>query len=331
MGGGNGGRGVLHWIGCSGEIFVNQNSQSGFIWEILYNFGMKKLFIFIFVLFFMALPIWADGGLYQKNAVYDLQGNKILSLPDVSIYYYSPRFVVVRDNDKNFYITDCSGKRLDERMYRIFNGLLAGTTNGNFVMLYDKPIDDNDGNMIVYNANGDVVFPLDKISHYEPLGFKYLKDGRMYGINLHKKSVMIFEANKTPLYIRKPDDLAAWINESGIDTRDFSDMTDEEKASEMEKILGNWFNDDRNVYCHNMSDNVVFQTRDGAGIRSRQYPTKVIVRPNPQYQQIIVQGDYFAYYCLGKWGVKSMDDTISVRPMFSTVPRISGGYIYAEE
>ncbi len=301
---------------------------------------MKRLFIFISVLILFAAPVLSAqaDGVWRRLAVYDLQGNKLLAFPELSIEYYSPDFMVVRDKTNKYYIADKNGKRLNDQSYLVLGYPMITLSDGNFVQLIKaKTVQDNDAEMIIYNKKGEVVFPQDKISNYEPLGFKYLKDGRILGVKTAPFSIVIFETNKEPLTLNTPEKLADWLNKNNIDTNNYkskwtSNMTDEEKMLTMdENIAENWLNDANNVYFHSMSDLVVFQTRDGAGIRDKNTPTKVIVKPSPEYQQIVIQGNYFAYYQLGKWGLRDLNGNSPSSAKFNNLPILRGDYIFVEE
>ena len=331
---------ALRGCGRSGEKFVNQNSQSGFIKKILYNSYMKKLFIFIFVLFFITASVFANtaDNNWRRLAVYDLQGNKLLSFPELSIEYYSSDFIVVRDKTNNYYITDKTGKRLNDRSYLVLGYPLITISDGNFIQLIKaKTVQDNDAEMVIYNKKGEVVFPQDKISNYEPLGFKYLKDGRIIGTKKSPSSLVIFEANKSPLLLDTPEKLVGWLKDSKIDKTDYSakwtpQMSTEEKHLSIEyNILENWLKNPDNVYYPSDDNWIVFRTRDGAGIRDQNYPTRVLVKPSPEYQNIVLEGKHFAYYTLGMWGIKGLDGTVPGNGKFKNLPIFRGGYIFSEE
>lgn len=298
---------------------------------------MKKLFILILALILCFHPVFADNTNdgWRRLAVYNFQGTKILSIPDLSIEFYSPDFMVVRDKSNSYYISDNTGKRLNEESYLVLGYPLITISDGNFIQLIKaKDIQDNEAEMIIYNKKGNIVFPQDKIKNYEPLGFKYLKDGRILGIK-KPSSIVIFEAEKSPLILDTPEKLVQWLNENKIDTTNYQSkwtpqMSDEEKNQKIDyNIFENWLRN--NIYTPSKDEWTTYQTKDGTGIRDLNYPTRILVKPSPEYQNIVIEGNYFAYYLLGMWGIKKLDGSTAGNAKFKNLPIVRGEYIYTEE
>ncbi len=298
---------------------------------------MKKIFIFISVLILFFTPALANNSEtgWRRLAVYNFQGEKILSNPDLSIEYYTPDFIVVRNRNNNYFIADKIGNQINNEEYLVLGYPLLNISDGNFIQLIKaKDVQDNDAEMIIYNKKGKIVFPQDKIKNYEPLGFKYLKDGRIIGIK-KPSAIVIFEADKPPLILDTPEKLTLWLSQNKIDKTDYQSkwtqqMSSEEKNQKINyNIFENWLK--QNIYTPPEDEWVVYKTKDGAGIRDMNYPTRILIKPNPEYQDIVLQGKYFAYYLLGNWSVKSLNGNFASKAKFKNLPIVRGEYIYTEE
>ena len=301
---------------------------------------MKKFLILFFVLISLSGVVFASGtdASWRRLAVYNFKGEGVLALSDLSVEYYSPKLIIVRDKNNMYYRADISGKPLDADKYLVLGYPLIVISDGNFVQLIKaKSVQDNEAEMIIYNKQGEVVFPLDKLKNYEPLGFKYLKDGRIIAVKKQHSDIVVFEAGKPQLLLDSPEKLADWLNKNKIDTTDYKgkwteQMSPEEKMLTIEhNIFENWLNNPSNIYMAPADDKVVFQTRDGNGIRSRRYPTNVFVKPNPEYQNIVIQGGYYTYFSMGTWKIQSFDSTVTGSARFKNLPIIRGEYVYIEE
>lgn len=149
---------------------------------------MKIFFVFILLLM-MCQCVNAEELNYS---VYDFSGNKILTLTGLSIKYYSPNLIIVRDNTKKYYRVNKSGKPFDNKKFD-FLSITADYTNCNFI-----PLVLADGRQIIYNKNGDVVV---SFGYYEPLYFTYLKNGTIIGYEKGSEIPKLFEPNKKPRII----------------------------------------------------------------------------------------------------------------------------------
>ena len=271
----------------------------------------------------------------KRLGVYDFSGSKVLSFPELSIEYYSPQIIVVKDRNNNYYRVNEQGKIIGLRTYKYLGYEMIYTSGGNFIQLIDaQSPEDQNAKVVIYNALGEVVFPYDNIIKYEPLHFKHLKDGRIIAA-LKSGEHYVFEANKRPLMLKNSDDLIKWLEENKIISAEYKNLLatkpEKEKYECLIEKLEKWVNNPENVYIASNEELVTFQTRDGIGIRDKRYPTRVLVKPSNEYQNIIILGKYYAYYSFGKWGLRSIDGATNIPANFKKLPVIRGNYIFSEE
>ncbi len=297
---------------------------------------MKKIIISILMLIITGINITGYCTEDMKRlGVYDFAGNKVISFPDLSIEYYSPQIIVVKDRSNNYYRTNEQGKIIGLRTYKYFGYEMIYLSDGNFIQLIDAQTpDDQNAKLVIYNSQGEVVFPYDNILKYEPLHFKHLKDGRIIAA-LKSGEHYVFEANKRPLMLKNSEELIKWLEDNKIITPEYKNLLDtkseKEKYDDLSEKLEKWVNNPENAYMASDEELVTFQTRDGIGIRDKRYPTRVLVKPSNEYQNIIILGKYYAYYFFGKWGIRSIDGNVNIPAKFKTVPVIRGNYIFCEE
>ena len=297
---------------------------------------MKKIILTILILIVTGINLTSYSAEEMRRlGVYDFSGNKVLSFPELSIEYYSPQLIIVKDSNNSYYRANEQGKIIGLRTYKYLGYEMIYLSDGNFIQLIDaQSPDDQNAKVVIYNSQGEVIFPYNNILKYEPLHFKHLKDGRIIAA-LKSGEHYVFEANKRPLMLKNSEDLIKWLENNKIISADYRYLietkSEEEKYQDLSDRLEKWVNDPENVYIASDEELVTFQTRDGIGIRDKKYPTRVFVKPTNEYQNVIILGKYYAYYFFGNLGIRSLDGSINIPAKFKTVPVIRGNYVFCEE
>ena len=237
--------------------------------------------------------------LYPKYSIYDLNGKKLLELPDSSIEFFSENMIIAK-NINGYFFVDKKGKQLSKDYYDYLSpvfpwGLFATNTYGRSDDLLYPSFEGK-----IFNGRGEEVIP--KISFSTEQAFFQKFDKKLF--SFEQDGIIWYEEDG--IYLIKPDGKKNKISKD--EAEELEQLTDKT----LEKMY---------KYFSCMCEDGTWRIETLASHKE--------VVPCGKYEEIFYNGfsKYFAYKKNNLWGVKDMEEKDILPPVFKEQIVVYDDYI----